>query len=101
MKKKRLGRFMLVLAAFLALAACGAETDGTEDDNTEEAAPAGGSEMEALILEKLEDHHGTDEIFEETRTREEWDEVLDRMIAYGARIDEEEKEAIIEYLLSR
>jgi hypothetical protein len=55
----------------------------------------------ALILEKLQNHHDSDRIFTANKTREEWNATLDRMIGYGAKISEEEKQIIIDYLLSR
>ena len=56
---------------------------------------------EAMILEKLQNHHGIDRVLSAKHTREEWNVTLDRMISYGAKISEEEKKAIIDYLLSR
>ena len=56
---------------------------------------------EALIVEKLQDHHGIDRVLHARHTREEWNATLDRMIGYGAKISEDEKKAIIDYLLTR
>lgn len=56
---------------------------------------------EAMILEKLQNHHGIDRVLSAKHTREEWNVTLDRMISYGAKINEDEKKAIIDYLLSR
>jgi len=56
---------------------------------------------EAMILEKLQNHHGIDRVLSAKHTREEWNVTLDRMISYGAKISEDEKNAIIDYLLSR
>lgn len=55
----------------------------------------------ALVIEKLENHHSIDRIYNAKHTREEWNATLDRMIGYGAKISEEEKTWIIDYLLSR
>ena len=57
--------------------------------------------MEALILEKLQGHHSIDVVLNAKKTREEWVTTLDRMIAKGAIISDEEKTVIIEWLLSR
>ncbi len=57
--------------------------------------------VEALILEKLQNNHSIDRVYAAVKTREEWNATLDRMISYGAKISEEEKKVIIDYLLSR
>jgi hypothetical protein len=58
-------------------------------------------DMEALIAEKVAGNHPLDRIYNAQKTREEWNTTLDRMIKYGAKINPEEKELIINYLLSR
>lgn len=58
-------------------------------------------DVEALIIEKVAGNHDVERIFNAVKTREEWEETLDRMIGYGAQISEEEKQIIIDYLLSR
>ena len=74
----------------------------------EEAPPIAGEEMDdedermlALITEKIEDCHVLNFILSKDKTREEWSTTLDRMIGYGAKINAEEKELIIDYLVSR
>ena len=102
MRKKILGTIVLMMVISLALAACGDGTDDATNGGMEDAPAADTAEGEALILEKLEAHHDADRIFNATKTREEWDITLDRMInTYGAKINEEEKQAIIDYLVSR
>lgn len=59
------------------------------------------AQMEALILEKLQGHHSIDVVLNASKTREEWVTTLDRMIAKGAVISDEEKTLIIDWLLSR
>ncbi|PKN99337.1 MAG: hypothetical protein CVU42_08785 [Chloroflexi bacterium HGW-Chloroflexi-4] len=58
-------------------------------------------DVETLILEKLQNNHSIDRVLAAQKTREEWNTTLDRMIGYGAKINEEEKKIIIDYLLSR
>ena len=69
------------------------------------AAPAAEAtstvDMEALIKEKVAGHHDLDRIYNAHKTRAEWEATLDRMIQYGAQINDQEKEMIIDYLLSR
>jgi len=58
-------------------------------------------DVEALIAEKVAGNHPLDRVFNAQKTREEWNTTLERMIRYGAKISPEEKEIIINYLLSR
>ena len=59
------------------------------------------AEMEALIQQKLQGSpHTLTFVLEESRTAEEWSEILDRMIGYGAKINPEEKQLIIDWLVS-
>jgi hypothetical protein len=59
------------------------------------------AKMEALVREKLQDHHSIDRIFNAQHTREEWNSTLDRMISYGAKISADEKQQIIDWLMAR
>ncbi len=59
------------------------------------------AEMEALIFEKAKTKHTLDFILSQNKTAEEWSKTLDRMIGYGAKISPEEKELIINWLVSR
>ena len=70
----------------------------TEDSQTAESDAI---DVEALILEKLAGNHSIQRVYAAQKTREEWNTTLDRMIGYGAKISEEEKQIIIDYLLSR
>lgn len=72
-----------------------AETEAVE----EEPFPYTDAEMEALITEKADGNHSLSFILNQNKTREAWEETLDRMIGYGARISPEEKELIIDWLL--
>jgi PBP1b-binding outer membrane lipoprotein LpoB len=57
--------------------------------------------MEALISEKIGGCHMLNFILQQSKTREEWSVTIDRMIGKGAQINEEEKELIIDWLVSR
>jgi hypothetical protein len=70
-------------------------TDGTQVSGTPTV------DAQALILEKLQNHHGIDRVLSAKHTREEWNATLDRMNGYGANISDAEKKIIIDYLLSR
>lgn len=108
MKKRLLSLLSLSLIAILALAACTStpvvETAPIPDSEQSPAEPLGplsDAEMEALIIEKIEDEHSLEFILEQDMSAEEWSTVLDRMIGYGADINPEEKELIIEWLVNR
>ena len=58
-------------------------------------------DVETLIAEKVAGNHDLERIFNADKTRAEWETTLDRMIGYGAKINEEEKQLIIDYLVSR
>ena len=75
------------------------EARPTVETTSEVAATA--VDMEAFIREKVSGNHDLDRIFNANKTREEWNTTLDRMIGYGAKINEQEKQMIIDYLLSR
>jgi PBP1b-binding outer membrane lipoprotein LpoB len=57
--------------------------------------------MQALISEKIGSCHILNFILSKNKTREDWSVTIDRMIGYGAKINAEEKELIIDYLVSR
>lgn len=78
-----------------------AETQPSAAVAEEEALPSAEVDMEALIASKVAGNHDVERIFTATKTREEWNATLDRMIGYGAKMTEEEKQLIIDYLLSR
>ena len=58
-------------------------------------------DVEALIVERLDGKHDLDRILNADKTREEWVETIDRMIGYGAKITDAEKEMMIDWLLNR
>ncbi|MBI9050225.1 MAG: hypothetical protein JEZ00_12455 [Anaerolineaceae bacterium] len=68
---------------------------------TEDAAVSAEIDMQAFIEGKVNGNHELGRIFNATKTREEWETTLDRMIGYGAKISEDEKQMIIDYLLSQ
>lgn len=75
-------------------------TEDTMETNTDSTS-SGEIDVEALIKEKVDGNHDLERIFGAEKTRDEWVETLDRMIGYGAQINDEEKELIINYLLEK
>ena len=78
-----------------------AQENVTDAEPTTEEMAATEIDMEAFIASKVDGHHDLGRIFNANKTREEWEVTLDRMIGYGAKINDQEKEMIIDYLVSR
>ena len=76
-----------------------APTEAVSTDAQTEATAT--LDVDALIREKLQNHHSIERVYNAKHTREEWNATLDRMIGYGAKISEEEKQIIIDYLMNR
>lgn len=73
----------------------------TQEEPQQLPAVTGAIDVEVLILEKLNGCHTIARALGASKTREQWEVTLDRMIGKGAKINEEEKQIIIDYLLSR
>ena len=65
-----------------------AETETMETEAPAEDALTAGVDVEALIATKVAGNHDLGRIFNADKTREEWEATLDRMIGYGAKINE-------------
>lgn len=59
------------------------------------------TKMLDLLSEKVGNCHALNFVLRQSKTREEWSTTIDRMIGYGAPINAEEKEIIIDFLVSR
>ncbi len=107
--------FIVTAASFLVfLAACSAQGNPTPPVAPATAEPADATatiadecagvptpsvDVDALIREKLQNHHSIDRVYSANHTRGEWNATLDRMIGYGANISDTEKQQIIDYLV--
>ncbi len=58
-------------------------------------------DAEALILDRCSVCHSTDRVFQANYAEERWSEVIDEMIEKGADVNAEEKQLIINWLISR
>jgi type 1 fimbria pilin len=106
----RISKFTLLVlipVTALLIAACTGQTTSTQStvsgQITEQtcSTQAGGTttvDVDTLIRDKLQNHHAIDRIYTAHHTREEWNATLDRMIGYGAKISDSEKQTIIDYL---
>lgn len=107
MKKSFLLLIASVTITLFIVSACsggGSKTNAQTATTTTQATSATSiddSKMESMIMEKLLGHHSIDIVLQAKHTREEWNVTLDRMIARGAPISEDEKKLIIDWLLSR
>ena len=60
------------------------------------------AEMQAFLTEKLKGSpHTLEFILKQEKNAEEWDKTITRMIGNGAKINEEEKQLLIDWLVSR
>lgn len=106
----RTGKILLIVTAVLFLvivAACSAQGSSTAAPGSSTAGissdcagvPTPNMDVDALIREKLQNHHSIDRVYSANHTRDEWNATLDRMISYGANISDTEKQQIIDYLV--
>ena len=58
-------------------------------------------DAEALILERCSVCHSTDRVFQANYAEERWSAVIDEMIGKGADVNAEEKQLMIDWLISR
>jgi len=95
---------VLILGAGL-LIACGG-SDATDTPQAEEPAAAPEEEAvpeeeaagKALLQERCTSCHGLDRTTSATKTREEWEKTVTRMVQKGAELNEEEMTILIDYL---
>jgi len=69
---------------------------------TQAGAIPSDAEMQAMLVEKLKGSpHTLEFILSQEKNAEEWDKTITRMIGNGAKINEEEKQLLIDWLVSR
>jgi hypothetical protein len=90
--KKLLPIMSLILIVAFTLSACAQQPTSVESKPVD---------VKALVLEKLEGEHTLEYVLKVKRTAEEWGVVIDRMIGYGVKINDQEKSLIIEWLLEQ
>ena len=96
-KHKLLVGLVIVLVVIVGvLAACGtSEPETTPGAGEPPAAPIDG---EALLQDRCASCHGLDLVEQAQKTEAEWTQTVERMVVKGARLNAEEKAALIEYL---
>jgi hypothetical protein len=90
--KKSLPLISIILIVAFTLSACAQQPASVEPKPVD---------VKALLVEKLAGEHTLEYVLKEKRTAEEWSVVIDRMIEYGAKINDQEKSLIIEWLLEQ
>ena len=78
-------------------------TETPTQEPTEEETEATGEvgDVEVLIVERCSECHSADRVFNADKTEDAWRATIDRMVDYGAVVSEEEKQAMIDWLVSR
>ena len=107
MKKALIAILLSVTMLILSLSACSQTKSSLSDQPTPSLNSSSTSsttedtKMESMILDKLQGHHSIDIVLSAQHTREEWNVTMNRMIARGAPITEQEKLVIIDWLITR
>ncbi|UCE26597.1 MAG: hypothetical protein JSW52_09635 [Candidatus Coatesbacteria bacterium] len=71
--------------------------EGTTDESAGETEFLG-IDAEALVEERCAFCHDVDLVYKASMSEAGWGDTIDRMIARGASLNEEERDAVIEYL---
>lgn len=82
---------VLSVVAASVIAACGA----APEDPVEEPVSIDG---EVLLQERCTDCHGLGRVTGAQKTRDGWEDTVTRMVNLGARLNDEEKTTLIDYL---
>lgn len=91
----RASMFSMALISMTSVGCSGSQSSDTAAPG--EPASAG----EQLVEARCDRCHGLDVVFGESRTSEEWAAEVDTMIGRGARLDDAERQVVIDYLASR
>jgi mono/diheme cytochrome c family protein len=102
---------IVALLGMAVMAGCGekkeaeaaAEEPGGRPDVAVPVAEAAGAEAEppsgeALVQARCTSCHNLDRVREEKATPDEWVEIVDEMVEKGARLDDAERGAVVDYL---
>ena len=111
MKKKTALILTFALALAVTLAACGDKSKAASSASTAEAKKSVAYPVSAASTAKLDGKaimaarctvcHNTDRIFNAMQHGENWSKTVPQMIKNGAKLNDEEKAAVIAYLKSQ
>jgi hypothetical protein len=93
-KKAVWGLVVLVVVAVSVVSACG----GAGSEPAQPAEEATGIDAEVLLEERCTECHGLDRTTNASKSAEEWEQTVTRMVAQGARLNDEEQAVLIDYL---
>jgi len=83
----------LILLLSTLLAACGSTNQQDGGQSTPSAL-----DSKTLVEERCIKCHGLDQVENTSKTREEWETTVKRMVSKGADLSAEEQAAVVEYL---
>jgi hypothetical protein len=95
MKLQKMVFVLILIVAFLIIAGCAAAATEPTQSLPPTAHPG-----EALLQSRCGTCHGVDRVNTATYNRETWGPTIDQMVALGATVSDEQKEMIIDYLVS-
>ena len=90
--------FLLLMIMSLLVAACSREDETTAPSRS---GGVGTLDGKALVRARCTGCHTTDRIDRANPGRAGWERIVDRMIRTGARLDDAERKAVIDYLAGR
>jgi len=90
--------FIISLTGMILLVLIAACTQTTASPALEDLDDA---EVEALIVEKCSQCHTADRVFQAEYTETQWSAIFDDMINKGAEVNPDEKEVMIDWLVSQ
>jgi hypothetical protein len=88
------GLVVLAVVAVSVVSACG----GAAPEPAELAEQAGSIDAEALLQDRCTGCHGLDRATSGSRPSDEWEEIVVRMVGYGAELSEEEQAVLVDHL---
>lgn len=93
MNKRLLAVLSITSLVLLLVAACGGS-----DEQQGTSAPEGTLDGKTLVEERCTECHGLDRVEGASKTKEEWQANVERMVSKGADLDAEEQAIVVEYL---
>jgi hypothetical protein len=85
------GLVVVVVLTVSVVSACGSATPELAQDPV-------AVDAEALVQEQCAECHGLDRVTRESKSRDEWDRTVVRMVSHGAELNDEEQAIVVDYL---
>jgi cytochrome c5 len=91
------GLVILLVVAVSLLSACGGDApDQAEPGSTGGAVSISG---EGLLEDRCTECHALERTTSASKSRDQWDQTVTRMIGHGAELSDEEQAALVDYLV--